>query len=293
MFDSHLYRSRDSSIRLSSTRPLHPPHYSAAPNGRPHRTIRVSEKRQHIYHLPPRPYLTTVRSSQFIRRPLPLPCPERTCESWLHVCASHRRFFCQTGLTDVSNHDGKNLTITALVNAVQRVYNLSKPLAYLLAVTGVLLCGNGRTVDLFHLAKHGVIEHDASLSRADTQPPHKYAPTDPDPEVVDQLMHTTSHNFLVLKDFALARVSRELKAIGGPLDSIHAEIGRAESSLILQVFGGETGEVDKEVLRTWFIDGRLPDSYKIPEHVVGIFSTRSLGGRIAEAMKSIRNPGPV
>ena len=170
------------------------------------------------------------------------------------------------------------------------MYHLTKPLAYLLAVTGVLLCGNGRTVDLHQLAKHGAIEHDASLSRRDTQPPNKYSPIPADPDLVSQLMRISTKNFLALNDLATVRVSRELRALGGPLDSIHAEIARAESALILQVFGDENLEVDKDVLRVWLMDGRLPDGWKSPERTIGVLTTVSVGRCIKRAMDSIRNP---
>ena len=94
----------------------------------------------------------------------------------------------------------------------------------------------------------------------------------------------------MLQDLAVARVGRELRARGGPLDFIHAEIGRAESSLILQVFGNDKLEVDKDVLRTWLLEGRLPDNWKSPERTIGLFTTASLGKRVKAAMESIRNP---
>lgn len=219
-----------------------------------------------------------------------MPWSERTSEPRLHVRRGPHHLFCQTRLTNPSNRDGRNLTINSLVGATQHVYRLTKPLAYLLAITGVFLCGDGRTVDLHRLAKHGVIEHDASLSRQDTEPPNKYAPTTVDPELVDELMHTSPNDFLVLNDLAAARVSRESQARGGPLDFIHAEIGSAESALILQVFGDEKLEVEKDVLRDWFIDGRLPDSWKCPERMIGLLTSMSVTKRVKNAMASIRNP---
>ena len=189
-----------------------------------------------------------------------------------------------------SNRNGKNLTVHALVEAIQRVYNFTKPLAYLLAISGVFLCGNGRTVNLDRLAKHNVIEHDASLSRQDAQPPNCYSPTLADPNLVDQLMRVSPGTFLVLEDLAVARVTRESQAVGGPLSSIHAEIARAESGLILQVFGGEDSQVDKGVLRAWFVDGCLSDCWKSPKRRIGIRTTSSVGRRIAAAMDSTRNP---
>ena len=196
----------------------------------------------------------------------------------------------QTRITCASNRNGRNLTVHALVEAMQRVYGFTKPLAYLLALAGVFLCGNGRTVDLDHLAKHNVIEHDASLSRQDAQPSDKYAPIPADPNLVNKLMCLSPEAFLVLRDFAMARVIRESQAVGGPLSFIHAKIAKAESGLILQVFGGENHEVDKDVLRAWLMDGRLSSSLRSPKRRIGIRTTSSVRRRIADAMDSIRNP---
>jgi len=222
------------------------------------------------------------------------PIPISTSHPFIPPTPSDLRSPCP-GLNSLANHgyinrDGRNLTINALAEAIQRVYNFTKPLAYFLAVAGVIRCGNGRTVDLYHLAKHGAIEHDASLSRRDTQPPNEYAPIPADPDLVDELMHVSPKDFLVLEDLAAVRVARESQALGGQLDFIHVQVGRAESALLLQVFGSEKLEVDKDVLRTWLIDGRLPDCWKSPERTIGIRTTVSFGRRIADAMESIRNP---
>ena len=169
---------------------------------------------------------------------------------------------------------------------MQRAYNFTKPLAYLLALAGVFLCGNGRTLSLDRLGKHNVIEHDASLSRQDVQPPSDYSPTPADPDLVNQLMRVSPGAFLVLEDLAVARVIREMQTLGGPLNSLQAEVARAESGLILQVFGGENEEVDKGVLRAWLVEGRLPDCWKSPEKRIGIRTTSFVGRRIADVMNS-------
>ena len=115
---------------------------------------------QYYHHLP------FLCSSLFIRPTLSLSCFERTCELWLYVCDGRHHIFRQ--LVDrltVSNRDGLNLTARALVEAIQRVYHFKKPLAYLLVLAGVFLCGDGQTINLDCLAIHNVIEHNASLSR--------------------------------------------------------------------------------------------------------------------------------
>ena len=220
-----------------------------------------------------------------------MPCLECTCESRIHVCGYFFSLTSQTPrITRASNRDGRNLTVHALVEAIQRVYNFTKPLAYLLALAGIFLCGDGRTVDLDRLAKHNVIEHDASLSRQDAQPSDDYSPILADPNLVNQLMRLSPGTFLVLKDLAVARVIRECQAVGGPLSSFHAKIARAECGLILQVFGSENHEVDKEVLRAWLVDGCLSGYWESPRRRTGICTTSSIGKRIADVMNSARNP---
>ena len=159
-----------------------------------------------------------------------------------------------------------------------------------MAIAGVFLCGDGKTVNLDRLAKHNVIEHDASLSRQDTRPPSDYAPIPADPSLVAQLMDLSQERFLVLNDLAVFRVFRESQAVGGPLDPVHAEVARAEAALVLQVFGGENQQVDKDVLSTWLVDGRLPECWKPPKREIGLLTTMPVVRRIARTMDSIRHP---
>jgi hypothetical protein len=174
---------------------------------------------------------------------------------------------------------------------MQRVYNFSPALAYSFAVMGVLLCGNGRTVDLEQLAKHNLIEHDASLSRRDLitcLPFHGYAPMAPDLALVDQLLDQSSDGvYLTLQDFARARILRESAIVGAPLDPLRAELARGETSLILEVLGNDTGRVAKDVLRGWLVDGKLPDGWKRPDKVVGLFRTVLMSRRVAGAMRDL------
>lgn len=160
-------------------------------------------------------------------------------------------------------------------------------MAYVLAVTGVLLCGQGGSVDLDRLGKHNVLEHNASLTRHNVQPPNEYAPIEVDPNLVAQLMRMSSNDYLTLNDLAAARVLRESQA--GPIDALHAQIARAECAIILEVFGGEKMEIDKNLLSTWLTDGRFPDGWEPPKKSIGLFASLALERRIKTAMDAIRN----
>ena len=102
-------------------------------------------------------------------------------------------------------------------------------------------------------------------------------------------MRMSSRSFLVLSDITAVRVVRESQALGGPLTRLHAEISRAESGLILQVFGDEKWEADKDVLYAWLVDGRLPHRWRSLKRTIGIHTTASVGRRIANVMEYTRN----
>lgn len=92
------------------------------------------------------------------------PCPA------LNVLANHgymyeinQAYRIQLTIFDGRPRDGKNISTTEFVSAITRIYNISYPLAYGLAIGGVALCGHGTRLDLEELRKHNAIEHDASI----------------------------------------------------------------------------------------------------------------------------------
>lgn len=66
-------------------------------------------------------------------------------------------------------HDGKNITKEAVMQALTTSINLGPKIADTFASKAVTMNpdGKGTSFDLNHLAKHGPIEHDSSLSRSD------------------------------------------------------------------------------------------------------------------------------
>ncbi|KAF8690318.1 Peroxidase, family 2, partial [Rhizoctonia solani] len=178
-------------------------------------------------------------------------------------------------LNAAANHNylprsGKGLGLFQLCKAVHDLYGLTYPLAAIFAVFGILKCGSGGRVDLEQLAKHGELEHDASLSRLD------YADGDNKnvcPWLVDQLIaQSTDGRRLSMRDFAKARVLRESQ-VPRTLPPRHVRIARGESVLSVKVMG-DGQHVDCKVIREWFGNERLPSGWA-PRRSVGLFETIS------------------
>ena len=178
------------------------------------------------------------------------------------------------------------------------VYNFSVPLAVVLSLVGVILCGNCWSLDLHQLAKHGLIEHNGSLVHDDALPHEDYAPTTVDPTLVAQLLSVTPASGLSMHDFAKARALRD-SSIPSPLDRIHAEITRGEAALTIQTFGsgcvdvrgslnGVEDTVSKVYLEQWLGQERLPDGWHRPQSAIGLVGTASQSRRIAKMIRQCR-----
>ncbi|KAH9938278.1 Cloroperoxidase [Fomitopsis serialis] len=206
-------------------------------------------------------------------------------------------------LNALANHgylprDGRGITAVQLIRALVQVYNFSVPLAVVLSVVGVVLCGNWWSLDLHQLAKHGLIEHNGSLAHDDTPPHEAYAPTAVDPKLVHQLLSVTSAPYLTLRDFAKARALRD-SAIPTPLDRVHAEIARGEAVLTIQTFGlkskdtvGSAGELDGAVMKTfleqWLGQERLPEGWQKSQTPIGLVETASRSRQIEKMIRELR-----
>ncbi|KAH8828302.1 Peroxidase, family 2-domain-containing protein [Flagelloscypha sp. PMI_526] len=79
------------------------------------------------------------------------PCP------WINALANH----------DYLPHNGKDISIPQMLDAVQDVFNVDPSVVVLFAKLGVIASPNASTFSLGDLALHGAIEHDASISRGD------------------------------------------------------------------------------------------------------------------------------
>lgn len=150
-----------------------------------------------------------------------------------------------------------------MIKAVKDLFHVSIPLGSFLAISGVVLCGNGRTVTLEQLRKHNAIEHDASLcefrkvalriqvanmlnsiiqARYDARTGDNFTIV---PELVEKIIAEASGMIngkpgVVLEDLARLRAARDATLpASSPLDSFHGIAALTESSLILSAWGLE------------------------------------------------------
>jgi hypothetical protein len=128
-------------------------------------------------------------------------------------------------LTAHSPRDGRGLTFTQLVHALTTVYNNSTPLAWVLALSALVVCGTGppwrRRLDLAQLARHDRLEHDASLVHADAAPGARYAPTTTDPALLAAFLAAAPRAGMDERTLVRYRAEREL-ALGNPLRGVRA-----------------------------------------------------------------------
>ncbi|CAE7068000.1 unnamed protein product [Rhizoctonia solani] len=160
-------------------------------------------------------------------------------------------------------HSGKNLGFFQLFKAVRELYGLSYPLAAILSIGGILLCGSKGKLDLAQLAKHNKIEHDGSLAHEDLADGDN---KNVSPRLVDQLVEdSTDGQTLNFHDLARARIRREIR----PLDAIHKRFAQGESVLSVMIMG-DGKQISCDAVKTWFGEERLPPGWT-PQRSMGIF----------------------
>lgn len=88
-------------------------------------------------------------------------------------------------------------------------------------------------MSLKDLARHGCVEHDASLVHEDVVAGKEYAPIAVDHEFMRLFIEDSEDGTgLTAEDIAKARFRRE-SACAQPLDSVHAEIGKYTLAFIV------------------------------------------------------------
>lgn len=165
------------------------------------------------------------------------------------------------------------------------------PLALILSIGAVFILGQFRKISLADLARHNLIEHDASLFHRDARKGEEYAPRCPDCSLLKAVVHQGGYykpGRITLEDVANIRAKREMH---GSLDFTHAEIARGEMAIAIGVLGGPNADkegLDLEVLKTWVKYERLPDGWK-PDHTQGLYHTYKMATVIRDRMDAIKS----
>ncbi|KAF1829383.1 Cloroperoxidase [Decorospora gaudefroyi] len=201
--------------------------------------------------------------------------------SWHPPTAKDSRGPCPM-LNTLANHEflphtGRDFTQDDIVNALKTGLNFSDELGTFLFEQGLKTntAENATTWGLDTLSTHNILEHDASLSRAD----HEYA-NDAVTFNATVFEQTSSYwtgdliNIQMAADARLARIVDSLKY--NPefsLSATGAQFGAGEGAAYLIVFGNRT-EVTarKDVVRSFFENERLPTDmgWTIPSPAITI-----------------------
>jgi len=152
-------------------------------------------------------------------------------------------------------------------------------------------------MDLHDIAKHNLLEHDASLVHLDTPDGEDFAPITIDQNLVDELENdvqreeedsSSAEPVMDLYDAARARLRRENAC--RPINMIRQEIARGEISLTITVLkitsNGKVG-VPIEWIRSFIGHEKLPDNWR-PTHKQGLWNTIQHSQIIKRAVAEMR-----
>ncbi|KAK4214955.1 chloroperoxidase-like protein [Rhypophila decipiens] len=198
-------------------------------------------------------------------------------------------------LNTLANHNyiprsGRNISIDQIVNGIDEALNLEpagiRPVAELASTTSTT--GIPGTMNLNDLAKHGVIEHDGSLSRQDVSlgdnlnfDPKIFAP-------VAEILF--ANETISIATAAQARGARLLAAAAAnPQFNFTARedgFSLLEAALILSVFGDRVeGNAKSKWVDIFFREERLPykEGFRRPAETILAADIRSLSARVGQA----------
>lgn len=243
-------------------------------NGLPHSAVGVAERHQLAVHAY-RPANGASRS----------PCPG------LNTLANHSYL----------PHDGRNITFHKLVSALRNGMGFSPGLAIFMAIGGFTLLRRPSLApfDLHGTARHNFIEHNASMVHDDARHGEEYAPCSVDLKLLNEFLataHPSEHlpsepngardNVITGQEIAAHRVKREAESL--PVDALHAELGRAEFAIVMEIFGkGMDRELDRAELEVFLKENRMPDGW-VPSHTTHLWEAVARSATIRQAMNEVR-----
>ncbi|KAF2275381.1 Chloroperoxidase, partial [Westerdykella ornata] len=165
----------------------------------------------------------------------------------------------------IINHDGRNLTVPDLVNALTQTFNLSPELATIVSQLGLLTNPEGAATgrfDLPHLNKHNAFEHDASLSRVDFAFSGEKGVAKFDKATFARFFKHFTTDYITLQQAAAARYAMvqwsRKNTPGFTYESQHQITSYAETIKYMKTMVDGTGKTKREFVRILFEQERLP-----------------------------------
>ncbi|KAH7129935.1 Chloroperoxidase [Dactylonectria estremocensis] len=209
---------------------------------------------------------------------------------WQAPTESDRRSPCPM-VNSLANHgylprDGLNISLADLIVAFTDAVNLD-PAATTLVGQKAVLTGNNVTFDLDNLAKHGVIEHDGSLSRNDIYLGDNLGFNE---TIWSSVRSHFNQSTIPIATAAAARKARlQAAAAANPhfsMSASDAQFSFIETALYLSIFGSVTdGNAVTEWVRIMFEQERLPfnEGFTTSESVITAAGILGLVAKVAAA----------
>ncbi|KAJ7119721.1 Chloroperoxidase [Mycena epipterygia] len=165
-------------------------------------------------------------------------------------------------------HDGRNIKFTEMTDKIRKAFNFGYTFCLFVPTYAANMLErnyNTDTCDLADISLHNGIEHDASLTRQDTN-------FEPDqgkpylPFITELLAEATGKDKdgkLILTAADLSRYSGKRRAEGRAsnpeftLDTVHKVFGSSNSSTLLTIFGGRVAD-----LEPFLMEERIPEGWE-------------------------------
>jgi hypothetical protein len=166
-------------------------------------------------------------------------------------------------------HNGKQITRDMMVKALGSTFNVDPALSGTLfdqaaGALGTPAANGGKQLDLLSLRKHGVIEHDASLTRKD----YGDAGNDnftPQQSLVNQLKSFAVNGKLDFAGIAkarLLRIQQEKASDPGFVNGVKESATALGEAVVAIRLLGDGNSLPVQWIDTWFMKEQIPSDWK-------------------------------
>ncbi|KAI1056368.1 hypothetical protein LB507_002378 [Fusarium sp. FIESC RH6] len=190
-----------------------------------------------------------------------------TPQEWIAPGSTDSRGPCP-GLNTLANHgylprDGRNIDLKKLADGMLYGFNIEKGDAVLLFTQAIRTSPKypmARSFDLEDLGRHGILEHDISISRSDAY----FADPNPFNQTVwEETLTYFPDEMITVEQVAKARMGRlETSKKTNPehsLSALASGFSWGEMASFFEIMAdGTTGTVKKDYIEYWFKNERMP-----------------------------------